>query len=405
MVVPASFLAARVMKSGVHLVRRASKAISIGLVLATLNSWFAFAANIEVTKDDKGFPYLRLSGEIVLQDAAKLSEILSGLSKKRGYVGGSLATIELEGPGGSLSAGIQIGYLLREHEVETYVRAGKVCMSACALAFIGGTTGFATGGKAPARFLDPGARLGFHGFYLSANKATADDTTSANSVDGFTLAKVWSSILISYATDMSFDRSFMGELLAKPQQTFVYVRTVKDLLKLNINLKGKVTSREPLSIQAVHACNYATAWRRYVSPYSHGRDDKAIVNPLSADEAKVIALSYIANAQPTKDTAGAGSIFATIKRALDTKDLEAISSIYDELAALGIPLIGVGNSTTFQISGWSVHGAGFYVHACIVSGTHVMLLRWGDKIVRPFQFPPDGQTDLASFDIDYRIIW
>ena len=62
------------------------------------------------------------------------------------------ARVRLQGSGGSVLAGIQIGETIRLKGMETIVPAGARCASACALAWLGGSR----------RFLAPGARIGLH---------------------------------------------------------------------------------------------------------------------------------------------------------------------------------------------------------------------------------------------------
>ena len=59
-------------------------------------------------------------------------------------------TIRLESLGGHLKPAMEVGEVIRARGLDTYV--GRICASACTLAYLGGAH----------RFLAPGARLGFH---------------------------------------------------------------------------------------------------------------------------------------------------------------------------------------------------------------------------------------------------
>jgi hypothetical protein len=59
-------------------------------------------------------------------------------------------TVRLESPGGDLRAALAVAAMIRAHGLDTYV--GRLCASACTLAFLGGRH----------RFPAPAARLGFH---------------------------------------------------------------------------------------------------------------------------------------------------------------------------------------------------------------------------------------------------
>ena len=65
------------------------------------------------------------------------------------------AVIIMEGPGGNLSAGIEIGTRIRLRGYRTVVDQFATCSSACALAWLGGTS----------RHLDTKSRVGFHAAY------------------------------------------------------------------------------------------------------------------------------------------------------------------------------------------------------------------------------------------------
>src|SRR5207253_5349398 len=82
---------------------------------------------------------IRLTGIIRPGDADRLREVLAGFRMPATAVPGrSLATIELSSLGGNLVEGLKIGYLLKEFGVVAVVRSGDTCLSACALAFLGG---------------------------------------------------------------------------------------------------------------------------------------------------------------------------------------------------------------------------------------------------------------------------
>ena len=67
--------------------------------------------------------------------------------------------VVLEGPGGNLSTGIEIGNRIRLRGYRTAVAPGTVCASACAIAWLGGAR----------RHLDPSSSVGFHAAYIDEN--------------------------------------------------------------------------------------------------------------------------------------------------------------------------------------------------------------------------------------------
>lgn len=90
--------------------------------------------------------WILATGEITEQSADQLRQFL----KTEPY---APKVLRLDSPGGSLLAGIQLGMLIRELEMETEAIA---CASACLYAFLGGTARSLVGSE---------SRLGIHRFY------------------------------------------------------------------------------------------------------------------------------------------------------------------------------------------------------------------------------------------------
>ena len=108
------------------------------------------------------------------------------------------------------------------------------CLSACAIAFLGGATGYATSPIAtPARQMEIGARIGFHGFYLNPNTpGTRQSSDAGGLLEGIDQAKLVSSILVAYAVEVGIDPTLVARMLPKRQNEFVHVSTVQDLISL-----------------------------------------------------------------------------------------------------------------------------------------------------------------------------
>jgi hypothetical protein len=66
----------------------------------------------------------------------------------------TIRTVRLESPGGNVKGALAVARIIRDHDLDTYV--GRLCASACTLAFLGGHH----------RFLAASARLGFHQAYI-----------------------------------------------------------------------------------------------------------------------------------------------------------------------------------------------------------------------------------------------
>lgn len=105
------------------------------------------AAEIEVFPTGKGIDLVALRGEILSIDGDKFSDVVAK---------SNAGAVLLESPGGDLLAGLQIGRLINELGLSTGVAPETACASACALAWLAGST----------RFMHPSALVGFHAAYV-----------------------------------------------------------------------------------------------------------------------------------------------------------------------------------------------------------------------------------------------
>ncbi|MBO6920523.1 MAG: hypothetical protein JJ858_19030 [Rhizobiaceae bacterium] len=112
---------------------------------------------------------LHLSGNIEKGDAQKLKDAV------RNWDGWSTdgTTLCLNSPGGSLIEGKRLFDTIWDGNFETRVRDQEQCLSACAIAFLGGTKNLGTGNiRFLTRSIDPGATLGFHAPSLAIEKGS-----------------------------------------------------------------------------------------------------------------------------------------------------------------------------------------------------------------------------------------
>ena len=107
----------------------------------------ASALEYKVKKDTQD-TVIQASGWIGEQDIATLETLLNEYPDN--------ITLELNSKGGVAKAGMQIGLILKQNpRVSTVILPGNVCVSACALAFLG----------ANQRLIYPGGKIGFHRVY------------------------------------------------------------------------------------------------------------------------------------------------------------------------------------------------------------------------------------------------
>jgi hypothetical protein len=249
-----------------------------GLALAGLVPSSSRAATVTLEPSAPGTPdrrvpapghRLRLTGPIEPGDGERIAAVLRPLRERTPRSGDlPLATLELAGKGGDLLEGIRIGTLLREFDVATLVRDGDICLSACALIFLGGTASHGWPAALPSRTLEIGAQLGFHNFTLNALALQNDarEPRGDGVVRAFTLARQGAAATMRYALDMGVDADFFATLIGQPAENWTWIETAGQFLALGITAQGPLPPPGSLAEQAVNLCNHATGWRVGVRP-------------------------------------------------------------------------------------------------------------------------------------------
>lgn len=201
---------------------------------------------------------IRLSGTIRDGDAIRLGEVLSRLA------GPAPITIELASPGGDVREGYRIGSLLKERGVTAVVRKGEACLSACALAFLGGSAGNASTAGAARCNLEIGGKVGFHNVWLTPNGPGGDGTSVdpvTSRLQGFNEATGGAARLLRYAAEVGLQPTFVGSLMGRGAEELQYIETVGQFVSLHICPIGLARPKLPAAQQAVNVCAHSTGWR------------------------------------------------------------------------------------------------------------------------------------------------
>ena len=337
-----------------HVFRRLSAAL---LLLGTCG---AHAAEIEIRNERSASPtpnhattepILRLTGMLRQGDSQKLRSTLTKLKGgATSAAAGTQVTVELSSLGGDLHEGLRAGYLFRELGVATVVRKGDICMSACALAFLGGAPGSSE--RTACRRLEVGGKLGFHSFWLNPNSAVADDRAGARQ-QGFTEALAGATAVMRYAADLHIDSRFVAGMMATPSDAFVFINTVEDFLTLGICPAG--LGRPPLSPaeQALNICGHSTGWAE--------RSGSARITPMTAAQARRYILENVQQNMLLLDVKGALSTQLASYSVM--RDERAIENLYADLRAAGVRLPRIVGPV-FEIDGYRI---GESVTQCFVS--------------------------------------
>lgn len=172
------------------------------------------------------------------------------------------ALIKLESNGGSWTEGIELAELFRELKIETVVENGSVCLSACAIAFLGGTAFHPEGGNIVSRSIDKGALLGFHAPFLNL----PERGFSKNDVE-LSYAVATKEILraVVILREMAVDPSILAELLIPSRRSFNAIDNVDEVGRLGLHVAG-LMPRTSLDMEMItQYCRNAYSWKHNFS--------------------------------------------------------------------------------------------------------------------------------------------
>jgi hypothetical protein len=272
---------------------------------------------------------IRMTGTIERGDANALRKALERVQAST-TIGpdGTLTNVELSSGGGDVFEGVTIGYLFREFAAGTLVRASDVCFSACALAFLGGSALPTAGVPGAWRNIELGGQVGFHNMWLNQlglqNSARAGTSTAAAA--GFDMARAGASRIIRYLTDMGIDGGFAARLLGRPIDQFDYIATAGSFIELQTCLTRPVAVAASVERQAVNICSNA------IGPAARsGSARRTTVHDVR------LALLREVERQVVYSTANSRFI-DRFRDVLAGGDDEALTSVYENLRAVGLPL-------------------------------------------------------------------
>lgn len=174
----------------------------------------------------------RISGEITKGDANKLNELIAKYGRDDGIVGGK---VELSSPGGDYSEGIELAKFFKKRGITTYVRSGDQCLSACALAFLGGSYETESTVGYTSRQMEVGARIGFHAPFpkLPEGKFSKEDIELS-----FATAIKITSEYASMIDEWGIKPEMLNFLLKPDKSNLSYVDTVDNAASLGIEVIG-----------------------------------------------------------------------------------------------------------------------------------------------------------------------
>lgn len=338
-------------------------------------------------------PRLRLTGVIETGDADKLRDLLVKLQATvPSNSGMPLATLELSSLGGNLAEGVRIGELLRRFKVVAVVLKPDVCLSACALALLGGTAVRAAAAYPSACNVEVGGKVAFHNFFLDRTdlRAVTHDDPVASRLQGFVDARGGAAMLIRYAADLGLPAGFVANLMARPVDEFQYVETIGEFLSLNLCPIGIERPALPMSHQAVNICNNSLAAPAALSAF--------IVAPIAAPQVRQYLLERVQEGMNVAKARGRlADQLATwsVMRARDE-----VEKLYDDLRAAGVALPEIVGPT-FEVA---LNRSGRVHPACYVSlsatdpDRYEVVLQGERSLTEAIRKPPANARRMFLFD-------
>lgn len=299
---------------------------------------------------------IRITGMFEEGDPERLREMLTRIAGAPGN-GQTRRRIvaELSSNGGDIYAGLNMGYLFKEFDVATVVRARDLCFSACALAFLGGTASHLPPGVVPDRTIEIGGQVAFHSFNINPNSSSLSAANDARSglIVGFSLARGGSSLLVRYAAAMSIDPAFIARMLGRPPEVWEYVDVAGEFVDLASCPTGIGRPAISRAEMAANICNHATGGLNSV--------DASHAHEMTAAEARRHLLGHVRANSASFGLQGA--LNKQIETALSGRNEGQVEAVYDDLRRLGVALPEI-MGPVFEVTGYM---AGTYRMQCHVS--------------------------------------
>jgi len=372
--------------------------------------WASATHAITISVDTKAVPgatanapelvhTLRLTGMFEQGDSEVLRRILASLDRRaRRLPDAPLATIELSSSGGDLVEGLKTGYLFSEFDVATVVRKGDLCLSACALAFLGGTSSHLPPHRSPSCSLQIGGTLGFHNFAASTDalrRKLGSDDGQTSERQGFYMARAGAALLMQYAADMGIDQAFVAQLLSRATESFDYLTTVRGFLALRVCPIGLGRPKISLADQATNICNHSTGW---LSPVTSLQ-----TRSMTAKQARLNLLEYIQSNMQSFNVRGA---LADQLASYSVMRVDrGVENLYADLRAAGVPLPEIVGPV-FEVEGYRI---GVYSLKCVVSlspdnpDKYDAVIKGPKGMARAYHSAPDGCRRLFLYDRETAI--
>lgn len=274
-----------------------------------LNSGPSSAATIEAEKGS--FNRIRVTGTLINGDAAKLKAAMANYDPSNYLATGEVV---FDCPGGNYSEGLEMATYIFEQGWQTRVEQNAVCMSGCAVAFLGGRTFSADRTSwVPAKTLEEGATLGFHSPYTDQE---------GNDIGRFPPTYFYEFASFARLSSDVFNRIFK---IKEGKKLMVNYPRIIDSLSIRVDWKNKKKRFSVTSENSQNICMNLMAQR--------GPKEQFVFNPqakyISIDEYKKYRLGKLV------EYASDSEKQSMLAKALQADDIAEIARLYDMEAESG----------------------------------------------------------------------
>ena len=187
----------------------------------------------------------------------------------------------LDSPGGSFAEAIKIARYLHENQISTEIGADQKCLSACAIAFLGGGKAGAEGLTFISRSLHPTGRLALHAPYLEM----ADEKYQKDVVEvAYELAMRNIADLLRLSSSLSVDADLLPVILEKGRREFYDVNSVDRAGQFKVRIAHDTKLAQFSPHMLFNYCRNGLAWwakRSQVDYFTTIRESSD--NPLNND--------------------------------------------------------------------------------------------------------------------------
>lgn len=254
----------------------------VGIVAGASLICDAFGAELHaVGTINDGWGQIRqiaLTGKITPGDATRLSRAVTG---EDSWI------VVLDSPGGDYKEGLALAELFKQRKIRTVVRNGMRCLSACAIAFLGGSALGEEGTEPFARSIGQTSRLGFHAPFIDLAQGAL---TVARVEAAYDQAIKTVTDFVRAAKGLGVEPQVAADMMT-PQRTHLYsVETVRDLARIGIEVQGIEPPQTFTESMLRNLCVNGLAWDKRGSSATISSDMEVLLRDLAWKSAQTFSI-------------------------------------------------------------------------------------------------------------------